>query len=141
MSFQADVVLGRRRQFASLSGASSGYSTAPDGDCSNLPFRDLSVSLWVRVDGTQTGANGVQRTRSGFIGCFKSGAGGVDGWLLGTTVEGRAFAFVLRSQGAAAATMISDMSSEIELGTWYVCIFFGLFCAISRLVIDTHETP
>jgi hypothetical protein len=128
--FQADVVLGRRRQFASLSGASSGYSLAPDGDCSNLPFRDLSVSLWVRVDGTQTGANRVQRTRSGFIGCFKSSAAGGDGWLLGTTVDGKAFAFVLRSQGAAAAAMIADMTSEIVLGTWCVCIYF-VYCSVA----------
>jgi hypothetical protein len=123
MSFNADTVLGRRRSFVSFSGSTSGYSPASKSDCSSLPLRELSVSLWVRVDG-------VQHARSGLIGCFRSGADGGDGWLLGTTVDGKAFAFVMRSNGAAAPTMIVDMGSQIVLGTWYVCMFVCMYCFV-----------
>jgi hypothetical protein len=120
ISFQSDTVLSRRRSFVSFSGSTSSYSSAPDGGCSSLPLRELSVSLWVRIDG-------VQHARSGFIGCFKSSAAGGDGWLLGTTVDGKAFAFVMRSEGTAAASMIADMTSQIDLGTWYVSVCVRCF--------------
>jgi hypothetical protein len=116
--FQTSIELMRRRSWMSLSGGASSYITMQDSGCSGLPRRDLSVSLWVRVDGSQ-------HARSAFMGCFKTGVAGLDGWFVGTTLDGRFFAFVLRSVTANVGTMIADMGSQIQLGTWYVCMYYS----------------
>ncbi len=117
--FQSDTALKRRHTFASLSGKMSDYITVQAGSCAGLPLQGFSASMWVRVDG--------EHTRSSFIGCFQKNNADYYGWTLGTTVDGRSFAFGLRA--ASTATLIADLQSLIELGTWYVLeIFSGCIC-------------
>jgi hypothetical protein len=118
IGFTSDTVVNRTRRFMSLSGGKTDYVVVQQGDCAGLPLRDFSVSLWVRVDGTEAGGYG----RTGLIGCFQSDPTGSGGWFLGTTANGRSFAFVMRSESAAVATLIADVNFVIELGTWCVCV-------------------
>jgi hypothetical protein len=94
---------------AKFDGDSSRYITAQDDGCSNLPVEQLSISLWVRMD---------QRKWSGFASCFLNSQQGAMGWFIGTSASGSSFAYSLRSSSASTATLLTDLSFRIVLGTW-----------------------
>jgi hypothetical protein len=110
VKFETSAFLGISRSFMTLSGGQSDYFVVKEGSCAGFPLQDFSASAWVRID---------RYAKSGFVGCFRTTPERAYGWFLGTTANGRSFIFVLSSEGAAGATIIADMSSQIVLGAWY----------------------
>jgi hypothetical protein len=94
---------------AKFDGIPSHHITAQETSCSNLPREAFSVSLWVRVD---------QKKRSAFIGCFENNQQGARGWFLGTSASAESFVFALRSESAATATLLTNLSEAILTGRW-----------------------
>ncbi len=133
LTFQTEMMLNRSRTFASLAGGASDYVTVQDSNCVGLPMKDFTVSMWVRVDGIRTGAEGLKHVRSAFMGCFKKTTTELNGWFLGTSEDGFYFVFVLRSIGANYASVIADLDAMIQLGAWCVCLIYVKHCVCVRI--------